>query len=70
MGEGPQYNSQYEKSVHNKLVQYGKGSTIYWSIRKCPQYISSIWKRVHNILFNVEKIPQYISQYGKVSTIN
>ncbi len=50
MGKGPQYISQYEKvSTINKFNK-----------EKGPQYISSILKRVHNILV----------QYGKVSTIN
>ncbi len=49
-----------------------KGPQYITSIwKKGPQYITSIWKRVHNtlvntenvhnILFNVEKGPQYIS---------
>ncbi len=46
-------------------------------MEKGPQYISSIWKRVHNILvqygkgsiihyFNTEKGPQYITSVRKM----
>ncbi len=39
MEKGPQYI----------LVQYGLRSTIYpFNMEKCPQYIRSIWKNVHN----------------------
>ncbi len=49
-----------------------KGPQYISQYGKCPQYISSIWKRVHNILvqyglrstiypFNMERGPQYIS---------
>ncbi len=65
--------SQYISSI------WKKGPHYISSIRG-PQYICSIRERVHNtlvntesvynILCNVEKGPQYISQYGKGSTIN
>ncbi len=57
VGNGPQYISSTRIVVHNSLVntevsivQYGKVSTIHkFNTEKCPQHISSIWKKVHNI---------------------
>ncbi len=42
--------------VDNILVQYGLLSTIYpFNMERGPQYISSIWKRVHNTLVKYRK---------------
>ncbi len=65
------YISQYGKCLQY-IIQCGKGSTIYQFNMDCgPQYISSIWNRVHTTFgqykkwstihqFNMGKGPQYI----------
>ncbi len=64
MEKGPQYIGQYG-SVHNILVQYGKGSIIhYFNVDCCPQYISSIRTRVQIAVHNISV------QYGTASTIH
>ncbi len=56
--------------VHNILVKYGLRSTIYpFNMKKGPQYISSIQKRVHNTLVQYGSVHNILVQYGKRSTI-
>ncbi len=76
-------NSTIYKFNMEKGPQYGKVSTIYQfnNMEMGPQYISSIWKRVHKIISSIRKrlhnilVLKWIAvhnisvQYRKVSTI-